>query len=164
MSLLSSKTSLKSLKYSDFIQSQKLESPTDLKAFSNTDASVGQHRSPDTKSGLGLQVEKRKEDVIRLGKATVNNPQAIKFQTNQTLLNQSVAINDILRGNKPDTKQAAIGLARVAGVTASAIAQAAGSGTGLRVIQGFVPLNGELSENAALVTFSCIPPVPPIVR
>lgn len=142
MSLLSSKTSLKSLKYSDFIQSQKLESPTDLKAFSNTDASVGQHRSPDTKSGLGLQVEKRKEDVIRLGKATVNNPQAIKFQTNQTLLNQSVAINDILRGNKPDTKQAAIGLARVAGVTASAIAQAAGSGTGLRVIQGFVPLNG----------------------
>ena len=128
MSLLCSKTSLKSLKYSDFIKSQKLEAPTDLKAFSNTDASVGQHRSPDTKSGLGLQVEKRKEDVIRLGKATVNNPQAIKFQTNQTLLNQSVAINDILRGNKPDTKQAAIGLARVAGVTASAIAQAAGSG------------------------------------
>lgn len=140
--IVTSRTTLKSLKYSDFIQSQKLESPTDLKVFSNTGASVGQHRSPDTKSGLGLQVEKRIEDVIRLTKATVNSPQAIKFQTNQALLNQSVAINDILRGNKPDIKQVAIGAARVAGVTASAIAQAAGSGTGLRVVQGFVPLNG----------------------
>ena len=138
MSLITSKTSLKGLKYSDFKQSQKLESPTDLKAFSNTDAPVGQHKSPDTKTGLGLEVEKRKEDVIRLTRATANSPQAIRFQTNQTLLNQQALVGQL----KFDPKQVAIGAARVAGVTASAIAQAAGSGTGLRVLQGFVPLNG----------------------
>lgn len=145
MSLISSKTSLKSLKYSDFIQSRKVETPSDIKSFGNTNASINSHRSPDTKSGLGLQIEKRKEDVIRLGKATVNSPQAIRFQTNQALLNQSGTINKILRGDKlseEDRKEVAIGAARVAGVTASAITQAAGSGTGLRVLQGFVPLNG----------------------
>lgn len=142
MSLITSKTSLKGLKYSDFTQSRKVEPPTNLRVFRNTDASIGLHRSPDTKTGLGLEVEKRKEDVIRLGKATVNSPQAIRFQTNQALLNQSGTINKVLRGDRPDGKEVAIGAARVAGVTASAIAQAAGSGTGLRVLQGFVPLNG----------------------
>ena len=138
MSLITSKTSLKGLKYSDFIQSRKVEPPTDLRVFRNTDASVGLHRSPDTKTGLGLEVEKRKEDVIRLTRATANSPQAIRFQTNQTLLNQQALVGQL----KFDPKQVAIGAARVAGVTASAIAQAAGSGTGLRVLQGFVPLNG----------------------
>jgi hypothetical protein len=119
-----------------------VEPATDLRAFKNTGASIGLHKSPDTKAGLGLEVERRKDDVVRLGKAMVTGPQAVRFLGNQALLNQSVALNEVLRGKKPDLKQVAVGAARVVGVTASALAQAAAEGTGLRVIQGLTPLNG----------------------
>jgi len=141
--IIKSTTDLKSLKYSDFIQSKKVEPATDLRAFKNTGASIGLHKSPDTKTGLGLEVERRKDDVVRLGKAMVTGPQAVRFLGNQALLNQSVALNLAARGNfKEAGVSALIGAARVAGVTASALAQAAAEGTGLRVIQGFTPLNG----------------------
>lgn len=145
--IVTSRTTLKSLKYSDFDQRKGRTStpPSDLRPFKNTGASIGQDMTPDTKKGLGFEFERRKQDAIRLGKTMDprSSPSAQRFLINQTFVNQSVALNQALKGKfKEAVVSAGIGALRIAGVAASAIAQAAGSGTGLRVIQGFVPLNG----------------------
>lgn len=162
MPLITSSTVLKSLKYSDFDQSSGQPSipSSDLKPFKNTGAQIGRDMTPDTKKGLGFLVERRKEDAIRLGKTMDprSSPSAQRFLINQTLVNQSVALNEALKGNlKEAGTSAAIGAARVAGVAASAIAQAAGSGTGLRVLQGFVPLNGGYLTQGSLARAAFAP-------
>ncbi len=107
--------------------------------------------------GAGLQsfISKRADDAERITR-TLTRPEGIRFVANQALLNQNQAIRSLtaLRPGEIDGGRAARGAARVLGVPASAIAQSAVSGTGSRLIQGGIPINGGyLSEGSTLRGF-----------
>ncbi len=134
-----SKTKLRSLKY------ENGQGPIIQKPLPDPDASssIGGSLWDRTKNRLGFEVERRADDAIRMTEI-LKRPPGLKFIRNQAILNLSGASTKI-KGYKSPTsrsRQIAIGAARVAGVPASTIAQSAISGTGIRLVQGFIPNKG----------------------
>ncbi len=132
MSLITQRSNLRNLKYSE---TGAVRAPAIVKGFNDRKRGIG------LISGLGLQVSKRADDVVRITK-TLTRPEGIRFLANQALLNQNQAISALTTGRPVDKGRVVRGAARILGIPATAIAQSAVSGTGLRFIQGGTPING----------------------
>ena len=131
MALIDITTDLKSLKYGDF----GADAPLITKSVLN----------PPKLQGLGLEFERRKDDLIRIGKLLTTGP-GLKHLANQAALN--VVEKNI--SSKFDSKTGAgrvlSGLGSTGTTLASTLAQVPVNGTGTHFVEGFAGKKGYLPQ------------------
>lgn len=158
-SLLTQQTNLRSLKYGDFNKSN----PVTYRAlkdgnfvstvenrggkFYNFDDVIDRPSNTSTKA-LSIESRIRAEDSKLIANA-LTTPQGVKFLGNQAILNLQ-DLNLYKYDFKELLKRASTAAKRTAGVSTSAISQAAAEGTGFREVQGLFPLGKYLSTDPNL--------------
>ena len=128
MALISSTTNLKTLKYEEFGGSvTRTKEPLVTKDIT---------KNPSPSNSISLGVDRRVDDVKRIGKLLTSTPAALKFSANQAALN---TLEQRIKSNKKGSVAGDIirGAGNTAKVLASTIAQIPVSGTGTHFVKGF---------------------------
>ena len=131
MPLIDITTNLKSLKYGDF----GAESPLITKSILN----------PPDSSGLSMEFERRKDDLVRIGKLLTTAP-GLKHLANQAALNVIEKNISSKFDNKTAGGRILSGLGSTATSLASTLAQVPVNGTGTHFVESFAGKKGYLPE------------------
>lgn len=131
MALIDITTDLKSLKYGDF----GAEAPLITKSVLN----------PPKLQGLGLEFERRKDDLVRIGKLLATGP-GLKHLANQAALNVIEKNISSKFDNKTGAGRVLSGLGSTATTLASTLAQVPVNGTGTHFVEGFAGKKGYLPQ------------------